>query len=402
MDHRESHHLLTESLPRFTGRMGLLLLLTGIFLSNFVARILPAPLLVIVEQELQIGHANAASLFLFISSGVCIGLLGSGYVASRLTHRKTVILSALLLGSALLTTSMSSSIGAMRLCLFLVGMSAGFYFPSGIAIITTLIRPGDWGKALAVHELAPNLGFVAAPVLVETLSGLLSWRHILGAWGVFTLLIGAMFFRFAEGGAFPGATPHYSIFRRIAAKGSFWIITIAFGLSVGGSLGVYAVTPLYLVTERGMNLDSANTLVALSRVPGIPMALVAGWLVDLIGVKRSIRSFLLTTGAATLFVGSSPNSWIQVAIFLQAISSVCFFPAGFAALARIFPASERSLAIAISVPVAILLGAGIIPTLLGYLAERGFFSLGFSLVGGSLILGAACFMLLRTSLDKNL
>lgn len=390
------------SLPRFTGRMGLLLLLTGIFLSNFVARIILAPLLVIVEQDLQIGHANAASLFLVISSGMCIGLMGSGYVASRLTHRKTVILSATLLGSALLATSMSSSLGAMRLCLFLVGTSAGFYFPSGIAIITAHIRSSDWGKALAVHELAPNLGFVAAPVLVETLSYLLSWRHILGAWGIFTLLIGGMFFRFAEGGTFPGAAPHYSIFRRIVGKGSFWIITIAFGLSIGGSLGVYAVTPLYLVTERGMNLPSANTLVALSRAPGIVMALVAGWLVDLIGVKKSIRCFLLTTGAATLFVGCSPDSWIRIAVFLQAISSVCFFPAGYAALSRIFPTSERSLAIAISVPMAILLGAGVIPTLLGYLAERGFFSLGFTLLGGSLVLGAACFMLLRTSLDKNL
>jgi len=38
------------------------------------------------------------------------------------------------------------------------GISAGFYLPSGIAALTGLIRREDWGKAMAIHELAPNTG----------------------------------------------------------------------------------------------------------------------------------------------------------------------------------------------------------------------------------------------------
>lgn len=390
-----------DASPRFTRRMGLLFLLTGIFLSNFVARILLSPLLVLVEQDLHIGHTSAASLFLVISSGVCVGLLVSGYVASRTTHKQTVVLSATLLGVALFASSMSTSLGFMRLCLFLVGLPAGLYFPSGIAIITGHIRSADWGKALAVHELAPNLGFMAAPILVDVLSRLLSWRQILGSWGVFTLFVGFLFAAYGKGGTAPGTAPNYCVLHRITTNKRFWIVTTAFGLSVGGSLGVYALTPLYLVTEKGMELESANALVALSRVPGIFMALVAGWLVDFMGVKKSIPVFLLFTGASTIFVGKGGEGWISWAVFIQAVSSVCFFPAGFAALARIFSHGERSLAIAMSVPIAILVGAGAIPTLLGYLAERGFFSLGFTIIGVALIFAASCFMLLRDPLDDG-
>ncbi len=336
-----------------------------------------------------------------ISSGVCIGLLGSGYVASRLTHRKTVILSAMLLGVALLTTSRSTSLAGMQISLALVGISAGLYFPSGIATITAHIRPTDWGKALSVHELAPNLGFVAAPLIVEFLSSRLSWREVMGSWGIFTLIIGGLFLGFGRGGTFPGVTPRLSVFRDIAAKGSFWVVTLAFGLSIGASIGIYALTPLYLVTERGMEQASANGLVALSRVPGMGMALVAGWLVDRIGVKRSIRIFLMVTGLATLGLGWVPQSWIKPAVFVQAIACVCFFPAGFAALARIFPATQRSLAIALSVPVAIFLGAGIIPTTLGFLAERGSFPEGFALVGGSLMAGSLLIYLVKGSMETD-
>lgn len=395
MDPRQSAPLSSRNLPRFTGRIGLLLLLTAIFLTNFVARILLAPLLVTVERDLHIGHGSAASLFLIITAGVCVGLFCSGYIASRLTHSKTVILSTLLLGVALLTTSMSTSLSTLRACLFFVGLPAGLYFPSGIASITAHIRPADWGKALAVHELAPNVGFAAAPLIVELLSKFLPWREVLGAWGLFSVAVGALFWRFGRGGDFPGTAPHFSIFRDIAMNASFWIITVTFGLSVGASLGIYALTPLYLVTERGMDQASANGIVAFSRVPGIGMALFAGWLVDVIGVTRSIRYFLLGTGTMTLLLGWAPDRWITVAVFLQALAAVCFFPAGFAALSRIFPDSRRSLAIAFSVPMAILFGAGAIPTTLGFLAETGSFTLGFTLVGVSLIMGAGLFILPR-------
>ncbi|MEK7244199.1 MAG: MFS transporter, partial [Thermodesulfobacteriota bacterium] len=66
----------------------LLTLLTGIFLVNFLSRIVLAPLMPVIEQELHLDHAGAGGLFLLIAIGYSAGLLGSGFVSSRLTHRR--------------------------------------------------------------------------------------------------------------------------------------------------------------------------------------------------------------------------------------------------------------------------------------------------------------------------
>ena len=58
-----------------------------------------------IEEELGIAHAAAGSFFLLISTGYFITLLGSGFFSSRLTHRRTIILSGAVLGAALLGTS---------------------------------------------------------------------------------------------------------------------------------------------------------------------------------------------------------------------------------------------------------------------------------------------------------
>jgi len=139
-----------------------LLLLALIFFLNFKARIILAPLMPTVEKDLSIGHGEAGSLFLLISVGFFPVLLGSGYFSSRLTHRKTIILSATALGIALLGVSFSNSLWGIRLGLIFLGMAAGLYLPSGIATLTSMVASRHWGKALVIHELAPNLSFVVA------------------------------------------------------------------------------------------------------------------------------------------------------------------------------------------------------------------------------------------------
>jgi len=44
--------------------------------------------------------------------------------------------------------------------------------------------------------------------------------------------------------------------------------------------------PLYLVAERGMERSSANALLALSRIPTLVIAFLAGWVTDRFGPKE--------------------------------------------------------------------------------------------------------------------
>ncbi|HOO39418.1 MAG TPA: MFS transporter [Deltaproteobacteria bacterium] len=365
-----------------------ILFITSLFYLNFIARIISAPLLPTIEADLAISHAQAGSLFLIISSGYFITLLGSGFISSRISHRKTIALSAVVLGLALIATSFSSSLWAVRAGLLLTGMASGFYLPSGLATLTSLVHPSAWGKAIAIHELAPNLSFITAPLIAEVLLLFLPWRGIFLLIGLFSLCAGCAFIRFGRGGNFQGQAPGFSSMIILLREPSFWIMLILFSLGIGVTLGIYTMLPLYLVTEHGIDRSLANTVVSLSRISCIVMAFAGGWASDRFGAKRSIGVILLLSGVMTVLLGNTTGSFIIAAVFLQPLIAACFFPPGIAALSSIGPPAVRNVTISLTIPFAFVIGSGVIPAGIGLVGDAGSFGLGITIVGILTIFGA--------------
>ncbi len=370
----------------FRSHIPALLFLAGLFFLNFLSRIVLAPLLPAIEGDLHIGHGEAGSLFLFISLGYFAGLLGSGFVSSRFTHRRTIIVSSIVVGTSFIAVSLSHTLWGIQGGLILMGFGAGLYLPSGIATLTSLVSPRDWGKAIAIHELAPNLGFFAAPLVAEGLMLWFPWRGAIAVIGVAAVLAGVAFIRLGKGGTFPGEAPSLKTIRILIAQPSFWIMMAIFSLAIGASLGVYTMLPLYLVAEQGFERSWANQLVAFSRIAGPALSFVAGWTTDKLGPKRALGGILLATGIATVLLGMARGSWIVPLLFLQPTLAICFFPAGFAALAMVGPPHVRNIAVSLTFPVAFLVGGGAIPAGLGMMGEADSFALGIMLFG-VLILG---------------
>jgi len=370
----------------FRSHIPALLFLAGIFFLNFLARIILAPLLPAIEGDLQIGHAGAGALFLLISLGYCVGLLGSGYVSSRFTHRRTIIISSMAVGTALLWISLSPTMWGIRGGLILLGLAAGLYLPSGIATVTSIVLSSrDWGKAIAIHELAPNLSIVTAPLIAEGLMLWFPWRGVIALIGAVAIVAGMAFIRLGKGGQSRGETPSPQTLRLLFAQPAFWVMMALFSLAIGASLGVYTMLSLYLVAERGFERCAANQLVSVSRFAGPPMVFVAGWMADKVGPKRALGGVLLATGMATALLGLVRGSWIVPVMFLQPMLALCFFPAGFAALAGIGPPQTRNVAVALSIAIAFLVGGGAIPAGIGLMGEQGSFAMGFVLVGVLLV-----------------
>ncbi len=374
-------------MPPFRSHLPSLLYLTAIFFLNFLARVALAPLMPAIERDLNVGHSEAGSFFLFISLGYCLGLLSSGFYSSRFTHRRTIILSSMAVGGSLIAVSLSHTLWSIRLGLILLGLSAGLYLSSGIVTLTAIVNSRDWGKALAVHELAPNLGFIAAPLLAEALMVWFSWREVLALLGGAAFFVGGTFARFGRGGAFSGEIPSTQTLRVLLTCPSFWIMMALFSMGIGGTIGVYTMLPLYLVAERGLERGWANTLIGLSRIAGLGVVFLAGWTTDRLGPRRALGGVFLATGVATVLLGVGRGGWIIPVLFLQPVLAGCFFPPGFAALSKIGPPQVRNVAVSLTVPVAFLLGAGAIPAGIGIMAEGGSFPLGIMLVG-SLLMGS--------------
>jgi NNP family nitrate/nitrite transporter-like MFS transporter len=165
-------------------------------------------------------------------------------------------------------------------------------------------------------------------------------------------------------------------------------MVVLFSLGISGTLGIYSMLSLFLVTEHGMELNWANTLIALSRVASLAVTLAGGWATDRFGPRHVLRIVFLLSGLMTVFIGMASTDWVTVAVFLQPVMAVCFFPAGLAALSMVSSSRDRNLAVSLTVPMAFIVGGGATPTFVGYMGDVHSFGSGIALVGGAIMMGA--------------
>ena len=83
-----------------------------------------------------------------------------------------------------------------------------------------------------------------------------------------------------------------------------------------------------------------------------------------------------------MLLGVLRGPWITPPlIFLQAAFAASFYPAGFSLLSSVFPLPVRNVAVSMVLILASLIGAGVVPPLVGFLADRYSFSFAFGAAG---------------------
>ena len=222
---------------------GIVFPLLLVIFFTFLARVIFSPLLLSIEADLHLSHTSAGSLFFFISIGYAPTMLCSGFVSGRITHYGTILLSATICGLALLMISSNLRLIGLQLGMFMLGVGAGLYFPSGMATITHLVEKEHWGKAIAFHEVGPNLGFVLAPIVAELGLNFSSWRGIVAGLGVSCLIVATVFALCGSGGRFLGEPPCFANVKLVCSRSSFWVIAIMLSFVAAASMGVYSILP---------------------------------------------------------------------------------------------------------------------------------------------------------------
>ncbi len=362
--------------------------LTAIFFINFTIRIIISPLLPAISLDMGLSHNQGGSLFLLSAAGYFIVLVCSGFVSSKIGHKKTIAFSAIAAGVALSFTGLSQELFGIRIGIFCVGMASALYLPSGISLLTSSIDQSNLGKAIGIHELAPNLSFLLSPLISEVLLLWLPWRGVFFFIGGLSIVLGFAFFRFSRVKDFFGESPTLTAFLPMVGQRSFWIMVVLFSLGVIGTLGVYSMLPLFLVDIHRMTGAQANSLITMSRILTLPMPLFIGWVSDRVGLKPTLSAVLFLTGLLTLLVGIANGQFIKLIIFFQPLLAVCFFPPAFAALSQIGSKKIQNIAISFTIPIAFLFGGGVVPNIVGILGNHGYFSMGFIIFGSLICLGA--------------
>ncbi len=386
---------------RFLSALPALLFLTLVVFMGILPRLLLAPMLLRISQTFGVTYGELSSLFLTGSLGFVTGLLTSGFVANRLTHRWTIVVSIGVNAIALLALSTVGGLAWFHVGFITINWASGLYPGSGIASVIALVRPDRRGTALAIHESGPNLAFLIAPILVAVLAPLLDWRGVFRVVGVAALLVAVTFAAFGKASNERGQSPSFQNVALFLQNRPFWVVSVLFVVAASGAMGVFSVLPTYLMVDHALPERLVNTLVGLSRVTGFASILLAGTLADRHGFNRVVIAVLGTTGIVTMILGLASGVPLLVAVFLQPLLVGAYFPLGLSALSDVAPPQARSLAVALAIPLANFFGAGVTPRLMSWAGAAGAFRLSFVVLGALTLASLWLLRWMRPRVDSD-
>jgi NNP family nitrate/nitrite transporter-like MFS transporter len=381
---KESYYFLMK-IPSSARLVGLL---TGIIFLGMLSRIVFSPLLPYIQEEFGISQSQAGSVFLIIYLGYSPAMLFSGYLSAKIRHRGCIIFALILNALGLILAALSGAFGLMALGLFLIGIGSGIYPPSGMASIAETVSPARRGLAISIHEMGPNIAFFAAPLAVLFLYRRLGWRGILLVVVCINLSIALLYARRGTGGVTRGQAPHFSRLKAVAKLREVWFIFMLFSAAQCALQGLFAILPMFLVVTRGLDPDTVNKLMSVSRISGVLLLPVSGTLVDIFGARRVILTVFIVSGAATIFVGISSGMALTAAVIIQPALITAFYPAALMIITGLGPPESRNVTFSAIISIAVFIGTGITPLFFGWLGDLGMQFIGFIILAGLLLLCA--------------
>ena len=167
------------------------------------------------------------------------------------------------------------------------------------------------------------------------------------------------------------------------------LLCVANGLNIG----IYNMAPDYFQRHNLLDKDAVYKLIVIARGLSIFTAILAGVIADRFGLKRSMVLALVFCGALTTLIGTMDPSSSLVLFTLQSPVAVCLMPLIHFAISTIVVPEKNAAIVSIIAPFGFLMGAGVVPQLLGFFGDFNLYAQGFVLFGFGAILCGIVFNL---------
>jgi len=253
-------------------------LLGMVFVVNF-GRVAFAPLVEPLQAAFDVGPAAVGAVVSLVWFGTALPRLPLSYVLTRVSRRRVVVVSGVILTGAAALTASAPTVRTLQVGVFAVGVASGTYFVSAVPLIGELY-PDRVGRRIGIHGTASQLAAVAAPTVVVSVVAVTTWRAVfwlLAAAALVTTLGFAIGLRRTDA---VRESPPARNFRgvlgnwRVVLTGMLFIS--AAGFVWQGLFNFYVSVML----ARGLGAGPANALLTAAFAAGIPAFWVSGTLVD--------------------------------------------------------------------------------------------------------------------------
>jgi len=359
--------------------LGFLFLLWSLWFFSFSGRIIYSPVLPLIEDQFLIPHARASSIFIFQSMGYTVAMILSGFYAGRIGFKKTITASFAILACVSFCIPLVKVFSAFYLVLFFNGFSGGVYLPAMMPLIREHFSEHIWGKTISIYDSAGAISIFSVPFIVLFLLKYIHWTRIFGLLGVALLIIAILFF--LKGEELKINQPHKVVLKGLITRKSLWVMATIMTVAMGANLGVYSILPLYLTKELSLSIAYANSLLGISRLGGVAVAILCGFLVDRFDLRKIMFFMIIVSGVFTILLGMASTALTGTILFLQAIFISVVMPLVWVCMARLFNRETVSMAIAFLMPLSAILGTGLIPYLLGLSGDLFSFRFGITMLG---------------------
>ncbi len=381
-----------QATPR--SAFGLLALLTGLNVLNFVDRQLISSLAPLLIADLGLTRAQIGLLvgYAFVVLYTLVGLL-LGALADRLP-RLALIGCGLGVWSAMTALSGAArgftQLAAARV---LVGVGEAALTPAALGMLGDAFPPRRLGFVTGVYYAGIPLGTAASLLLAGWVAPRFGWSACFYTLGLLGLAAVSLLALVRDPPRRGGRAAALSVRAGVAELRSLFGRSELLLVMLGGSALVYASAAAlhsvtWLVQERGMPFAAAAYRAGfMAAAGGFVGNLVGGWVADQCqrrfraGRLWSLVLFPLFFGPWTVaFLLASPSSPLfYVWWFVSATSFTAYFGPLFAAAQELAPPRTRSTALALTLLVTNLLGVGPGPWITGLIGDR------FSLTAGLLV-----------------
>jgi len=369
-------------------------MLVVVIFSSMTARVIFSPIMPTLRQELGFSLTLAGSLFLILNVSYGVTLLLAGFLSSRIGHGMSIVVSLTGVATGLVLAATASAVWMLLTGILIMGAGAGLYPSSGLVMINTKIDEEHRSTAFSFHEIGPNMALLLAPLIVVVLRPWLGWRGVLLSVAGLVVVAALAFWRWGAGNSGKGAVPDFRTVGRILRLRSALLAMMVLSAALSGVQGVYAILPAYLVSAHGLEEDFVNMLVAASRVSGIVLLLSAGPVINRIGRRRTIAIVLLVSAVLTGLLGLTSGTLLAVVVVAQPALLSVLFPAALATIGAIGDSRYQNVTYSLVITIAVSLGAGLAPTVLGAFGDLGLGWVGFLAIGVYMV--AAVFFMWRT------
>jgi MFS family permease len=321
------------------------------------------------------GLLNALTLVASALGGLLFGVL-----ADRFGRRRMLSASILVYSVFTFACGLSTSIAALGVCRFLLGLGMGGEWNTGAALVAESWPSALRGRALGIVQSSWAVGYAISAVVAGLILAHASWRWVFFA----GILPAALVFWIQQHVPEPQIWEQARAERVKAQEGrkvrgsvrSLVVLTATNTFGMFGWWGLFTWIPAYLVLPvaqggRGFaGLGLTGFLVTVNLLGMLPGYLLFGVFADRFGRKRTFVVYLAAAAASVpLMAAAREPRWILAFACVAAFFGTGFFTGSGIIGSEIFPTESRATALGISYNVARGLSA-LSPITIGALSER--------------------------------